>query len=381
MKRILIRLKACIVCLAVAMTLAFIAPQRAFADLEIGKVLATTSYSPVALMDVTQITAATSTSGCYIISYNWYDSSGQPLSGSFGTENYRVEIQLGAADGYYFSENLAVYLNNSSVDFNLDPTLKALTLYRVYAPELWTPSVIKSPGSEKVEIGGWASFVATATYVSSYKWTLTSPDGKTSYSCEELPDKFPGVTTDADGTTKMNIYNIPLEMDGWKIRCIFKGAGGDAYSSYATISVKHDEPTPAPTQSAAPTPSPTPDKAAEKEEGDHVHEYSDRWSYDGQTHWRECSCGEKSGQEVHRMEWTEVTPASKKIPGAERGVCSVCGYSETRELEYAPTAAGSSGVLRYILWGLGALALLTVIVLIADSAKRRRRRRRRRYRR
>ena len=38
-----------------------------------------TSTTPVALMDVGTITAATSTSGCYIGSYAWYDANGNVL--------------------------------------------------------------------------------------------------------------------------------------------------------------------------------------------------------------------------------------------------------------------------------------------------------------
>ena len=61
-----------ILCLALCLTLCVFAPQKASADQVIGKILATTSYTPVALMDVSDITAATSTGGVYIVDYAWY---------------------------------------------------------------------------------------------------------------------------------------------------------------------------------------------------------------------------------------------------------------------------------------------------------------------
>lgn len=390
-------LSLCMICMAL---LSF-APLEAAAELEIGKVLATAVPAPVALMDVSSIAAATSTEGCYIAGYNWYDASGNVHSGAFGTGTYQVSIRIGTNDGYYFSDNVQVFLNNSQAAYTLDSDKRTLTLYREYTPDVWAPSVIKSPGSETVEEDGWASFVATATYVKSYGWTLTSPDGKTVYDCADLPAKFPGVEVSETNSEKIVLYHIPAELDGWKIRCVFHGAaaGADSYSNYATISVKQDEtkaasaPAPTPEETKAPespeptsapeemaTPSPAPASGG-TEKTNHTHSFSETWKSDESMHWKSCTCGAKSEEAAHDMRWTTVMQATRKMRGTERGVCSVCGYVATRSVEYEAASDSQINTLRWVLYALAALVVLIVALMIVDSIRTGRRRRRRHRRR
>ena len=75
-----------------------------------------------------------------------------------------------------------------------------------------------------------------------------------------------------------------------------------------------------------------------------------------------------------------TTPATKKTDGTQQGVCSVCGYATEKPLEYDSAADAEGGIMRYIVWGVGALAVLGVLALIISSLRRSRRRRRRRRR-
>ena len=362
-------------------------PVEASAEGEIGKVLTTLSNVPVAMDGVYSITAATSTEGCYLTSYGWYDESGSPADGTFGTGTYRVEITVAAAEGYYFADGVAVYLNNSQADYIMNGD-GSLTLFRDYAAQLWAPSIFKQPTTEKVEVGELASFVAMATYTDTYEWTATSPDGKTTCKCEDLPDLFPGVSIGGDGKEKMNIRNVPAEMDGWTVKCTFSGPGGSAVSNAASIKVKLPEtpkPTATPKPSASPKPTEAPAATAKPDtEDDHVHEFSEAWSKDGDKHWHECACGEKSQEAPHSMEWTVVTEATKKADGTEQGVCSVCGYTETRSLAYEKDEDGEIGFMRYVFIGIIVLIVVIVIGLvisgIAESRRRKRRREARRRR-
>ena len=356
-------------------------PVEASAEGEIGKVLTTLSNVPVAMDGVYSITAATSTEGCYLTSYGWFDSSGSPADGVFEAGTYRVEITVNAADGYYFADGVAVYLNNSSVDYVMNDS-SSLTLYRNYDAQLWAPSIYKHPTTETVKEGELASFVAMATYADTYEWTATSPDGKTTCKCEDLPDLFPGVSIGGDGKEKMNIRNVPAEMNGWTVKCTFSGPGGSAVSNTASIKVKLPE-TPKPT--ATPKPTETPAATAKPgTEDEHVHEFSEAWSWDAEAHWHECACGEKSQEAPHSMEWTVVTEATKKAPGTEQGVCSVCGYTETRSLAYEKDEDGELGFMRYVFIGIIVLIVVIVIGLvisgIAESRRRKRRREARRRR-
>ena len=362
-------------------------PIEASAEGEIGKVLTTLSNVPVAMDGVYSITAATSTEGCYLTSYGWFDSSGSPADGVFEAGTYRVEITVAAAEGYYFADGVDVYLNNSRADYILHDS-GSLTLYRDYDAQLWAPTIIKHPTTEKVKEGELASFVAMASYTDTYEWTATSPDGKTSCNCEDLPDLFPGVTIGGDGKEKMNIRNVPAAMDGWTVKCTFSGPGGSAVSNSASIKVMAAE-TPAPTATPKPTLPPTPSAApvataAPDSVGTHSHEFSSTWSMDADSHWHECACGEKAQEALHSMEWTVVTEATKKAPGTEQGVCSVCGYTETRSLAYEEDSDGGVGFMRYVFIGIIVLIVLAVVGLaissIAESRRRKRRREARRRR-
>ena len=355
-------------------------PIEASAEGEIGKVLTTLSNVPVAMDGVYSITAATSTEGCYLTGYGWYDSNGGPADGTFEAGTYRVEITVAAAEGYYFADGVDVYLNNSRADYILHDS-GSLTLYRDYDAQLWAPTIIKHPTTEKVKEGELASFVAMASYTDTYEWTATSPDGKTSCNCEDLPDLFPGVTIGGDGKEKMNIRNVPAAMDGWTVKCTFSGPGGSAVSNAASIKVKLPE-TPAPTATPKPTLPPTPSAApvataAPDSAGTHSHEFSSTWSMDADSHWHECACGEKTQKALHSMEWTVVTEATKKAPGTEQGVCSVCGYTETRSLAYEKDSDGGVGFMRYVFIGIIVLIVLIVVGLVISSIAESRRRKRR----
>ena len=67
-------------------------PIEASAEGEIGKVLTTLSNVPVAMDGVYSITAATSTEGCYLTSYGWFDSSGS-LGGLLGADIVQGGVQ------------------------------------------------------------------------------------------------------------------------------------------------------------------------------------------------------------------------------------------------------------------------------------------------
>ena len=110
----------------------------------------------------------------------------------------------------------------------------------------------------------------------------------------------------------------------------------------------------------------------------HTHVFSDTWSYDGSTHWRECECGERTEQGAHTLEWKLTRRATKKIAGIETGTCTTCGYTVTRETDYD----GISDGLRLAIVGVAGLTALTILVLIVDSIrtsiKRRKRRKKKR---
>lgn len=179
----------------------------------------------------------------------------------------------------------------------------------------------------------------------------------------------------------MNLYNIPLEMNGWRIAAYFNNPAGGRESYGAVITVKADPAQATPSPSPTPLPSPTPSAMLEDimpspiPVENHEHMFTGAWEYDENGHWQLCACGEKSDIEAHDMQWTLVRAAKKDQPGEERGTCRVCGYTGSREVEY--TGKGiqlTEGMFKYIIIGIVALIVILVVVkLISDAGRRNRR--------
>ncbi|MBQ9880131.1 MAG: dockerin type I repeat-containing protein [Clostridia bacterium] len=74
---------------------------------------------------------------------------------------------------------------------------------------------------------------------------------------------------------------------------------------------------------------------------DHVHAWSEEWSYNGSHHWHECAAAgcditadsEKDGYAAHIYEtWEVVSPATTEAEGSERSACKVCGRLAFRSI-------------------------------------------------
>ena len=123
--------------------------------------------------------------------------------------------------------------------------------------------ITKHPTGETVEEGGEAIFIAKAKYTQIYTWQLISPEGII-FDCDTVHLTFPNLKVTGAKTEKIVLSNIPLELNGYQIRCMF--TGGDAVvsnSAKLTVTAKPEEkPTEEPTEQATEAPS-EPTKAPE----------------------------------------------------------------------------------------------------------------------
>lgn len=137
-----------------------------------------------------------------------------------------------------------------------------------------TPEITKHPTDETVEEGGEAVFVAKAKYARYYLWQLVSPDGMV-FDCGTAHLTFPQLKVDGEETERLKLSNIPLELDGYKIQCMFT-AGDTVVSNRAALYVTEkptepteestepptEEPTAAPTEAPAKPPKEEPTEAS-----------------------------------------------------------------------------------------------------------------------
>ena len=56
------------------------------------------------------------------------------------------------------------------------------------------------------------------------------------------------------------------------------------------------------------------------------HTFSDEWKNNEEKHWRECSCGAKTEENIHNFEWKIDKEAEVGVAGSKHEECTECGY-------------------------------------------------------
>ena len=113
----------------------------------------------------------------------------------------------------------------------------------------------KSPTSETVAEGGSCYFAANYQNALWAVWHFVSPDGQTDLTYEEAQERFPDVQILNGMYSQMQLKNISLDMNGWKVYCRYSNRSGSADTDKATINVIQlpTAAAPAPVQTPAPT--------------------------------------------------------------------------------------------------------------------------------
>ena len=380
----------CLTCLLVFTAPAFAANGG---EAVVSKVNIQLSASPVVMMDPGTIRASTNTTGCSLVSMNWYDVSSQPIIDAFTSSPTTLVLNIAGYGGYVFADNATAYINGEPVSCAVGGGGTYITLVKEYMPAIWAPSIIKHPGDDKVDEDGTVSFVATAEYADKSTWRVLDQNGQL-WTMDQLTEKYPNFNYhDTLGRLVMN--HVPRELDGAEFCCTFEGAGGKVDTNWATLKVNYEvEETPAPTPSPSPAPTPAPSrspapspKPSPKAET-HTHDFSSAWKSDDAAHWHECDCGEQKDSASHTFTWETVEKATRKAPGKETGVCTVCGYEKERELEYKGFSFDEDfsfdelftdeNIIKLIIIAAAALLLLVIVLIIATKIKRKRELERRR---
>ena len=63
------------------------------------------------------------------------------------------------------------------------------------------------------------------------------------------------------------------------------------------------------------------------------HSYSTEWKSDADSHWHECTCGERSEEGSHTFgDWTVTKEATDTADGSRERKCTVCGYVQSEKI-------------------------------------------------
>lgn len=106
------------------------------------------------------------------------------------------------------------------------------------SPSPLIPTITKNPVGETVSVGDKALFIARANNTRSYLWRFINQSG-ISYDYTGIGGMFPGLSVSGGDTDTLSLSNIPSELNGWAVACLFKGeGGGEILSEKAYISVQ-----------------------------------------------------------------------------------------------------------------------------------------------
>ena len=108
------------------------------------------------------------------------------------------------------------------------------------------PFVSKHPASATVTEGGSCTFEAGYINAIWAVWHFVSPDGKTDLTYEQIGTRFPQMQVLYGMYSKMELKNIPLAANGWKVYCRYTNNGGYTDTNPATLTVTAGTPTAAP---------------------------------------------------------------------------------------------------------------------------------------
>ena len=308
------------------------APLEAAAESAVETVEIKLSMPPVNCGEAKGIKVTSSSKNCYLSSHTWKDIYGEPITDCFSGDNATLEVIMTTASGYVFSDAVQVTVDGVAVGFENRGT--ELVISQTYAPVIWAPSVAKHPADEEVTLGKIISFVSYCSFANESKWLMVDPDGKV-FDAEDLPTKVKGVKVDVS-YDKLNISPAKQELNGYKVKCEFKGPGGEITSRTAKINIvdKIEE------------------KPEEEEIEEHEHVFTEEIFVDAGYHWQECECGAKKNRVEHQYLWAQFRAADLEQSGAVGGQCTICGYvmqistelstgERNRLLEEAETAAAA----------------------------------------
>ena len=99
------------------------------------------------------------------------------------------------------------------------------------------PFVTLNPASVTVKEGGTCVFETDYVRAIWAVWHFVSPDGKTDLTYDLIPTQFPTMQVYYGVYSKMELRNVPLAADGWKVYCRYTNGYGDTDTETATLTV------------------------------------------------------------------------------------------------------------------------------------------------
>lgn len=99
------------------------------------------------------------------------------------------------------------------------------------------PEITKDPTGETIMEGESAMFIARADNATKIEWFLVAPNMRDYNAPGYIASLYPGFSFNGRNSEVFEIYNVPLELDGWYAVCTFSNGGDAIEASPAKITV------------------------------------------------------------------------------------------------------------------------------------------------
>lgn len=99
------------------------------------------------------------------------------------------------------------------------------------------PFITKHPVSVTVQEGGSCQFEAGYLNAIWAVWHFVSPDGQTDITYEQIRQRFPTMQVANGMYSTMQLSNIPIGANGWKVYCRYTNNGGSSDTNSAVLTV------------------------------------------------------------------------------------------------------------------------------------------------
>lgn len=146
-----------------------------------------------------------------------------------------------AAPGNYWLNGTATLIDGStqSYSFTIVVSKDDPFFIPVETPEASpAPEITKDPTDETIMEGESAMFIARADNASKIEWFLLDPNMRNYSSPGYIASLYPGFSFNGRNSEVFEVYNVPLELNGWYAVCVFSNGGDGIESAPAKITVE-----------------------------------------------------------------------------------------------------------------------------------------------
>ena len=100
------------------------------------------------------------------------------------------------------------------------------------------PVITKNPTDETVEEGGSCWFIAKYENATTAVWHFVSPNGQEDLTYTEAQERFPDMEILNGMYSNLQLKNIPVALDAWKVYCQYENSKGHSNTEAAAIFVR-----------------------------------------------------------------------------------------------------------------------------------------------